>query len=212
MPVVTGSRGFAHRCALPWLRNCLLAGLLLLLSGCASYSPEPLQNWPEPGNIQTQTERGVTVTTGILEDEQARRLYGVDLASVGLQAIWLRIENATEHGCWLMVSALDPNYFAPNEAAVLFYPMFAAADEARLTQRARDLAIPLKTSAGAVKRFGFVGGIEPASADNPHTNLSDDPYFTDGLRLVALLSGTTTTSPDAVGFFEWDKSRDPQGK
>lgn len=427
--------GLSRRRSPTCLRNCLLAGLLLLLSGCASYSPEPLQNWPEPDNIQTQSERGVTVTAGILEDEQALRLYGVDLASVGLQAIRLRIENATEHGRWLMVSALDPNYFAPNEAAVLFYPLLAEADEVRLTQRMRDLAIPLKTSAGAVsegyvlaprheggrylsvslvgqqqvmnfgfaialragdfdferlhpraiyagavlpdltldqlrqelialpccaadgegraegdplnlvligsakdilasmsraqwsythvinsatvsrmigaalsgtaypvapvsplyfmnrpqdlalqrarntilqrnhlrlwlapfrfqgksvwvgqvsrdinikattssanltthvidpnvdearehvlqslmvagavKKFGFVGGIGPASADNPHTNLSDDPYFTDGLRLVALLSGTTTTSPDAVAFFEWDESRDPQGK
>jgi hypothetical protein len=425
----------SRRRSLPWLYTCLLASLLLLNTGCASYSPEPLQNWPEPGNIQTQTERGVTVTVGILEDEQARRLYGVDLASVGLQAIWLRIENATDHGRWLIVSALDPNYFAPNEAAVLFYPILSGEDETRLTQHMRDLAIPLKTSAGAVsegyvlaprheggrylsvslvgrqqvmnfgfaitlrdgdfdferlrpkaiyadaelpdltldqlrqelialpccaadgegraggdplnlvligsakdilaamsraqwsythvinsatvsrmvaaalsgaaypvapvsplyfmnrphdlalqrarntilqrnhlrlwlapfrfegksvwvgqvsrdinikatassgsltthvidpnvdearehvlqsllvagavKRFGFVRGIEPASADNPHTNLSDDPYFTDGLRLVALLSGDTTTSPDAVGFIEWRESRDPQGK
>ena len=118
----TTTRLVPRRRSLPWLRNCLLASLLLSLSGCASYSPQPLQNWPAPGNIQTQTERGVTVAAGILEDEQARQLYGVDLASAGLQAIWLRIENATEHGRWLMVSALDPNYFAPNEAAVLFYP------------------------------------------------------------------------------------------
>ena len=63
--------------------------------------------------------------------------------------------------------------------------------------------------AGAVERFGFVGGIEPSTPDNPHTNLSDDPYFTDGLRLVVLLSGSTTTAPEAVGFIEWRDSRDP---
>nr|MBP6725022.1 hypothetical protein [Halioglobus sp.] len=65
--------GLSRRRSLPCLRNCLLAGLLLLLSGCASYSPEPLQNRPEPDNIQTQSERGVTVTAGILEDEPALR-------------------------------------------------------------------------------------------------------------------------------------------
>ena len=424
------------RCrALPWLGTCLLAGLALLLNGCAAYTPKPLEQWPEPGRIQTKTERGTIVSAGILEDEQARQLYGVDLASVGLQAIWLRIENTTEHGRWLMVSKLDPNYFAPNEAAVLFYPILAEADEERLTQRIRDLAIPLKTSAGAVtegyvlaprheggrylsvslvgrrhlltfgfavplpggdfdfenlnpaaiyagaelpdvdldqlrkelialpccaadgagraagdplnlvligsaedvlasmsraewsytnvinvdtvrrmlgaalsgasypvapvsplyfmdrpqdlalqrarstilqrnhlrlwlapfhfqgksvwvgqvsrdinikattssssltthvidpnvdearehvlqsllvagavKRFGFVRGVEPASADNPHTNLSGDPFFTDGLRLVALLSGDNTTPLDAVGFIEWRESTDPQAK
>ena len=155
MPVVTGSRGFAHRHSLAWLRSCLLAGLALLLNGCAAYTPKPLEHWPEPSRIQTKTERGTIVSAGILEDEQARQLYGVDLASVGLQAIWLRIENTSEHGRWLMVSELDPNYFAPNEAAVLFYPILAEADEERLTQRIRDLAIPLKTSAGAVTE-GYV--------------------------------------------------------
>jgi hypothetical protein len=413
----------------------LVSGLLLLLSGCASFTPQALQDWPDPARVQSQTERGVTVSAGILSDQEAERLYGVDLTTVGLQAIWLRIENPTEHGRWLMVSALDPNYFAPDEAAVLFYPMLSGQDEARLAQHVRDLAIPLKTPAGgitegyvlaprheggrylmvslvgrqqvmnfgfaitlpggdfdferldpaaiyagaerpdldleqlreklralpccaadkdgraagdplnlvmignsddimaslsragwsftqvinfdtvrrmagaaisgaaypvapvsplyfmnrpqdlalqrarntilqrnhlrlwlapfrfqgksvwvgqvsrdidikattssstltthvidpnidearehvlqsllvagSVTRFGFVAGIEPASAANPHTNLSDDPYFTDGLRLVVVLSGNTTTSPDAVGFFEWRESMDPLGK
>ncbi len=413
----------------------LVAGLSLLLVACTSFKPEPLQTWPDPARIQTQSERGATVSAAILSDEEAERLYGVDLSAVGLQAIWLRVENRSEHGRWLMVSALDPNYFAPDEAAVLFYPVLVGEDEERLTLHFRELAIPLKTGsgevtegyvlaprheggryltvsligrrhllnfgfaitltegdfdferldpkaiyagaeqpelnreqlrevlralpccvaseegelagdpmnlvlvgdandvmaslsragwsftnvinfdsvrrmigaaisgaaypvapisplyfmdrpqdlalqrarntilqrnhlrlwlapfrfqgkpvwvgqvsrdidikattsssnlvthvidpnvdearehvlqsllvAGAVSRFGFVGGIEPASPAAPHTNLSDDPYFTDGLRLVVLLSGNTTTSPEAVGFIEWRDSMDPMSK
>ena len=414
------------------LRISLAAGLSLLLAACASFTPEPLQNWPDPARIQSQTERGATVSAGILSDQEAEALYGVDLSAVGLQAIWLRVENRSAHSRWLMVSALDPNYFAPDEAAVLFYPVLVGDDEKRLTEHFRQLAIPLKTAsgevtegyvlaprheggryltvsligrrhvlnfgfaitlpgddfdfarlhpakiyagleqpeldlaqlreqllalpccvasaegeaagdpmnlvlignandvmaslsragwsfsnvinfdtvrrmigaaisgaaypvapvsplyfmdrpqdlalqrarntilqrnhlrlwlapfslqgqhvwvgqvsrdidikltsssstltthvidpnvdearervlqsllvAGAVARFGFVGGIEPSTPDNPHTNLSDDPYFTDGLRLVVLLSGSTTTAPEAVGFIEWRDSRDP---
>ena len=77
---------------------------------------------------------------------------------------------------------------------------------------AREHVLQSLLVAGAIKRFGFVAGIEPASPDNPHTNLSDDPYFTDGLRLVAILSGNTTTSPEAVGFIEWRDSQDPMTK
>jgi len=416
-------------------RALLIAGLSLLLVACTSFKPDTLPDWPDPARIQSQTERGATVSAGILSDSEAEALYGVDLGAVGLQAIWLRVENRSEHSRWLMVSALDPNYFAPDEAAVLFYPVLVGEDEARLTQHFRDLAIPLKTGsgkvtegyvlaprheggryltvsligrrhvlnfgfaitlsegdfdferldpatiyanterpeldleqlrealralpccvasedgevagdpmnlvligdasevmaslsragwsftnvinfdtirrmigaaisgaaypvapisplyfmdrpqdlalqrarntilqrnhlrlwlapflfrgksvwvgqvsrdidikattssstltthvidpnvdearehvlqsllvAGAIQRFGFVAGIEPASAENPHTNLSDDPYFTDGLRLVVMLSGDTTTSPDAVGFIEWQDSKDPMAR
>lgn len=417
------------------LRTWLFAGLLLILSACTSFTPLSLQHWPDPARIQSQSERGVTVSAGILSDEEANQLYGVDLGGVGLQAIWLRIENRNEHSRWLMVSALDPNYFAPDEAAVLFYPILAEEDEIQLMQRMRELAIPLKTGsgamtegyviaprheggryltvsligrnqvtnfgfaitlpgddfdfarlqpeaiyadaeqpdleleqlreelralpccaanedgelagdplnliligdasdimaslsragwsftqvinfdtvrrmigaaisgasypvapvsplyfmgrpqelalqrarntilqrnhlrlwlapfrfqgkpvwvgqvsrdidiklttssasltthvidpnvdearehvlqsllvAGAVTRFGFVSGIEPASVANPHTNLSDDPYFTDGLRLVVKLNGSTTTSPEAVGYIDWQDSKDPLRK
>jgi LssY C-terminus len=406
--------------------------VLLLLSSCISYQPEPLLDWPNPGSVQALTHNNIMVSAGILSDEQAEQVYGVDLATVGLQAVWLRIENHNDHSYWLMVSALDPNYFAPDEAAVLFYPVTVGKDEDRLTQHFRELAIPLKTEGGAVTegyvltprheggryltvsligrhhatdfgfaitlpggdfdfdrlnpaqtyaglerpdldlqqlrdalrklpccaandegvesgdplnlvmigdsddvlaslsrggwsftqvinfqtvrrmigaaisgasypvapvsplyfmgrphdlalqrarntilqrnhlrlwlapfqfqgksvwvgqvsrdisikptmsspnlvthvidpnvdearehvlqsllvagvvtRFGFVAGIEPATAANPHFNLSEDPYFTDGLRLVMLLSGKTTTSPDKVGFIDWQKSMDP---
>jgi len=40
----------------------------------------------------------------------------------------------------------------------------------------------------SVERFGFVAGIGEATPENPSTNLTDDPYYTDGLRLVVLLA------------------------
>jgi hypothetical protein len=97
----------------------------------------------------------VTVSASILSDEQAEQIYGVDLVSVGLQAIWLRTENRTDHSHWLMVSALDPNYFSPDEAAVLLGAPFSADDKQRLTLHMRSLAAPLHTDAGDVTQ-GYV--------------------------------------------------------
>jgi len=129
-------------------RLAAVMGLLFLLASCASFRPEPLPSWPDPLAIQSQTKGGVTVSAGILTDAQGEKLFGADLADVGLQAIWIRIENRSTHGYWLLVSALDPNYFAPDEAAVLFHPRLTGDDEGRITQHFRDLAIPLKTAAG----------------------------------------------------------------
>jgi LssY C-terminus len=36
----------------------------------------------------------------------------------------------------------------------------------------------------ALERFGYVGGVGPAPYDQPRGNLTGDPYFTDGQRLV----------------------------
>jgi hypothetical protein len=43
-----------------------------------------------------------------------------------------------------------------------------------------------------VARVGFVPGVEPAPAKKPRHNLTGDRYFTDGLRVVAVLSGVRT--------------------
>ncbi len=127
----------------------------LLLAGCGTFKPLPLQEEAYRENIHVQSREGLTVSTTLLPDEQSRRLFGVDLAEVGLQAIWLRIENRAERSYWLMVSGMDPNYFPPDEAAVLFYPGLGKSDEERLTQHFRELAIPLKTPAGTTNE-GYV--------------------------------------------------------
>jgi len=127
---------------------CRGAGLLLLLlAGCASFKPQPLPPCKGSCDIYSETKHDITVSTEILSDQRAEQLYGVDLASVGLQAIWLRVENRSDHAHWLLVSALDPNYFAPDEAAALFELSLVQSDEERARDHFRDLAIPLKTHA-----------------------------------------------------------------
>ena len=46
--------------------------------------------------------------------------------------------------------------------------------------------------AQSVRSFGYVRGVGAAAIDSPRTNLTGDPYFSDGLRLVIFLSGKAT--------------------
>jgi len=134
------------------LTLCLL---LPLLCSCATYTPQPLETCGDECEPYTKSQNDMTVSVRILGDDQAERLYGVDLASVGLQAIWLQIDNRSDHSHWLLVSALDPNYFAPNEAAALFEIGLSEEDEKRASERFADLAMPLKSTAGQVTE-GYV--------------------------------------------------------
>jgi hypothetical protein len=60
----------------------------------------------------------------------------------------------------------------------------------------------------AVDRFAFVRGVGEATRDNPRRNLTGDPYFTDGMRLVVWLSSEPVPS-DAADNLGWNESTDP---
>jgi len=60
------------------------------------------------------------------------------------------------------------------------------------TDEARDYVIDSLTAAGRVARAGYVSGVGEASSTAPRRNLTGDPYFTDGLRAVVILSKTRT--------------------
>ncbi len=60
----------------------------------------------------------------------------------------------------------------------------------------------------AVAKFAFVRGVGPASEQDPRHNLTDDPYFTDGMRLVVWLS-STPVPPHMAEDLGWNDSADP---
>jgi hypothetical protein len=64
---------------------------------------------------------------------------------------------------------------------------------------ARDYVLDNLLVGGHVARLGFVPGVEAAPTTTPRRNLTGDPYFTDGLRAVAMLSATPT-SPSSLSW------------
>jgi hypothetical protein len=59
---------------------------------------------------------------------------------------------------------------------------------------ARDYVIDDLMEAGRVSHIGYVAGAGAATRAAPRRNLTGDPYFTDGLRAVAVFSETRTNS------------------
>lgn len=61
---------------------------------------------------------------------------------------------------------------------------------------------------GFVDRFGFVKGSASALPAEPRLNLTGDPYFSDGLRLVVMLA-PEPVAPDAIRSLLWERSAPP---
>jgi hypothetical protein len=88
----------------------------------------------------------------------------------------------------LMTHAIDPNV-----------------DEAR-NYLIEDLA-----TAQGVERIGWLRGVEPVTRDDPHRNLMNAPYWTDGRRVVLLLSNEPVPLED-IDFFEWESGSARQSR
>jgi hypothetical protein len=60
----------------------------------------------------------------------------------------------------------------------------------------------------AVGWFAFASGVGPSTRDEPRFNLTADPYFTDGMRMVIMLSRAPVAPEQAVNL-GWNESTDP---
>jgi hypothetical protein len=69
---------------------------------------------------------------------------------------------------------------------------------------ARDGLIQDLAYSQALARFAYVKGVGAAPRDDPRRNLTDDPYFTDGLRAVLFFEARPRTL-DEVEYLDWDR-------
>ena len=104
---------------------------------------------------QAMHQDGVTANVRIATDDEATRIFGVSLAEHGIQGIWMRLENASDHDYWLLPIAIDPDYFSADEAALVSARRLSRERRAALTETFRAKALPFYLKAGAVNE-GFV--------------------------------------------------------
>lgn len=122
--------------------------LLLPLAGCVTFAPDLDWHNPHLERAQRAEHDGVSVAAVVLDDEEARRVYGVDLGDFQIRAIWLEIRNDTDEILHLLPSSLDIDYFSQNEAAYRFHSAFRPKQNERLSEHFHSLAIRKDLKAG----------------------------------------------------------------
>jgi len=147
---------------------------VLALSGCVTFNPDQAWHNPHLDRAQTESQDGISVTAVVLDDYEADRVYGVNLAAFGIRAIWLEIRNDTAETLHLLPTSLDLDYFSQNEAAYRFHSTFRPAQNREISEHFHKLAIrkdlkPGATSSGYVLVNRHRGGrylIVELSGDN----------------------------------------------
>lgn len=92
-----------------------LAAVMLLLTACASFHPDPIPS----GELMTMSDAKrmdhVTIHLCSLSEETAERYFDLPLIDSGVQPIWIRIQNQSAHAWIFPDSSTDPFYFSVGE-------------------------------------------------------------------------------------------------
>jgi hypothetical protein len=181
----------------------------LVLGACASsYEPKPLVPDVDLQDIQTKTIDEVTVSVAILTVEQAERHFGADLAKHGLQALYIKVRNESQHRLWFIRNTVDPDFYSPDEAAVMLKGSLSDEGYAELRQHLRDESIrvqhqPLMITEGFLYLPRVEGGRYVDIRLGGDVYESDDEDTLDAGWLNEMRFGFAVPLPD--GLFDYEK-------
>jgi hypothetical protein len=101
----------------------LWIAIALTVQGCATSAPLPgaAPYKPYKERAETQVQGEISVTVALPTAAEAADIYGVDLAEEQIQPVWIEVRNDAPVPYWFLSSGLDPNYYAPSEAAYAFH-------------------------------------------------------------------------------------------
>ena len=126
-----------------WLRATLAAGLLALLSGCATWQkPADIGDAPLRARAVTETNRDVELSATVLGSEDSLRMFGVDVNASGVQPVWIEVTNGTTHSLWLLRAGTDPDYFSPLEVAWSAHVTLGGKTNDRIDEHFDEMAFP----------------------------------------------------------------------
>ena len=141
--------------------------LLLLAASCAGSSfeaPAQVNEGPLRERAVTNSKENIRVSAAVPTPEEAQSIFGVDLGEHGIQPLWLEISNHGERRFVFLPAGIDPEYFAPLEAAYLYedeftdesYQVFAEHFDAASLDH-RSLILPGETISG----FVYINKVDP---------------------------------------------------
>jgi hypothetical protein len=113
--------------------------------------------------------------------------------------LWLAPFTIEHHGVWVGQISRDIGIKATTTSWYLTTHRISP-----YVDQERDYLLQDLLLTGFVRRVGFVSGVGATSPEHPRYNLTNDPYFTDGLRVVVFL-GNELRPPFDVEFLPWER-------
>ncbi len=136
-----------------WLYGLTIS--LLIVAGCATYQPRPIEDLAVMERAHTKTIDDVRIRASVLSTEESELAFDIPLYARGIQPVWLKIENNTDQPVWFLPTSVDANYFAPLEVAYMHRATFSRSFNTQMDQYLYEKAMGRYIAPRSVKS-GFV--------------------------------------------------------
>ena len=93
----------------------VVLSLLAAFSLSSGAGPDVTAELPFMSRAEVRQQGAVTVRAAVLTDDESERYFGASLADQGIQAVWLRVDNAGDLLLRFLPIVTDPNYFSAPE-------------------------------------------------------------------------------------------------
>lgn len=155
--------------------------IVIAITGCSALTPRTeTEELDFKSRIKTKQDGIVEVSASVLSAKESRTIYGVPLATKGIQPVWVEINNSDSKTYWLLFAGMDPYFFPASEAAEAFQDVPADSGESKLEKHFQTLAFRNPVPPGSTVS-GFIltnldEGVKLVQvdlvADNAHKSLS----------------------------------------
>jgi hypothetical protein len=99
-----------HRRSMP--RFSAAALMAAALGACGSQEM-PVSELHYEKRAVTHQREGMSVTAVALSAKESHAVFGVPLAVIDVQPVWIEVANQSERPRWLFPISVDPDYFPP---------------------------------------------------------------------------------------------------
>ena len=150
-----------------FVRALLPAAAFWLLTGCARFDPRPLAQDTLRQRATVQHGADVTVRATVLSPRDAQAQFDTKLDRLGIQAVWVEVENRTAEPLWFLPAGIDREYCPPLEVAYRSRRWAAPATNRRIEDYCRTNAMASAVAPGATQSgFAFAQFVPGALAFN----------------------------------------------
>ena len=130
--------------------------IVFVCAGCASTGLLPeSETLDYKSRATTHSDGSVLVSASVLSTDESHDIYGLSLDRIGVQPVWIEVENGEQEAYWLMSPGIDPNFFPASEVAEALATTHEDETREVLEQRFNALAFKNPVPPG-MKVSGFV--------------------------------------------------------
>ena len=155
--------------------------VLLLGVGCASQRVDEYPDYRT--RVETAEDGPLKVSVAALSPAESVEVFGIPLAGLGIQPVWVEVDNRDTAAYWFLPQGMDPHFFPFWEAAEAFTLADGVIDPQR-RDRFRELALP-----DIIPAQSTASGFVLANLDEGFKFIHADFLRTGELRHVSLIVG-----------------------